>query len=95
MTDEHISRDREIGRLEGRVGAIERELREDREANKAFYQEVRLALAEIKQTLHESALEDATRHGRFKGGWAVLSAIGAALVAIGGLAINGLKALFS
>jgi hypothetical protein len=95
MSDEFVSGERAFGRLEGRVSAIERELRDDREANKKFFDEMRTDLADIKKTLHESALADANRTGLVKGGWAVAVAVATSLIAIGGLAITGLKSLFN
>jgi len=92
--DDTISSERAFGRLEGRVSAIERELRDDRAANKQFFDEMRADLADIKKTLHESAIADANRTGLVKGGWAVVVTVASALIAIGGLAITGLKSLF-
>lgn len=95
MSEDIISYERSLGRLEGRVGAMERELRDDRAANKLVFDEMKATLADIQKTLHDSALVDASRTGHFKGGWAVLSAIGAALASLIGLAAVGLKALFT
>lgn len=76
---------RDLGRLEGRIGALEGRVAESDRRNEAAFAALQESLDAINQKLTESALVDASRVGNFKGAWWVLSALLAASSTIGGI----------
>lgn len=83
MPDNDIHRD--LGRLEGRIGALESRVAESDRRSEAAFAALQEGLDAINKKLAEAALVDAGRVGNFKGAWWVLSALLAASSTIGGV----------
>jgi len=64
---------RDLGRLEGRIGALESRVAESDHRNEAAFAELQKGLDGINEKLSEAALVDASRVGNFKGAWWIIS----------------------
>jgi hypothetical protein len=87
---------RDLGRLEGRIGALESQLAEHRTGMtmaladmrsdmKASMAELKTAVDAINTHITKDDLTDAHRVGAVRGAWAVIALVSASLVTLGGL----------
>jgi len=76
---------RDLGRLEGRIGALESRVAESDRRNEAAFAELQKGLDGINEKLSEAALVDASRVGNVKGAWWIISALLTVAGSIGGV----------
>jgi uncharacterized protein YPO0396 len=102
MAENELHRD--IGRLEGRISALEHQLSEHRTGMtmaladmrndmKAAMAELKVSVDEIKAHIQSDNLTDAQRLGAVKGAWWVIGLVSASLITIGGLVASILRAV--
>lgn len=91
MTD-NTDLPRDLGRLEGRITALESRVAEGDRRNEAAFDELKHTLGEIKTQLSSAALIDASRVGNIKGAWWILTALLSVAGTIGGIVAWLLKA---
>lgn len=82
MADNDLHRD--LGRLEGRITALESRVAESDHRNEAAFESLQEGIDRINARLSEAALIDAGRVGNIKGAWWVLAAMLSAAGTIGG-----------
>lgn len=102
MAENELHRD--IGRLEGRISALEHQLSEHRTGMtmaladmrndmKAAMADLKSAVDEINAHIQADNITDAQRVGAAKGAWWVIGLVAASLVTLGGLAASILRAV--
>lgn len=95
MAENELHRD--IGRLEGRISALEHQLSEHRTGMtmaladmrndmKAAMAELKVSVDEINAHIQKDDIVDAQRVGAVKGAWLVIGLVSASLMTLGGLA---------
>lgn len=93
---------RDMGRLEGRIGALESQLAEHRTGMtmaladmrndmKAAMADLKASVDEINAHIQSDSITDATRVGAVKGAWWVIGLVSASLITLGGLAASILR----
>ena len=66
---------RDLGRLEGRITALEGRVAESDRRNEAAFGSLQEGIDQINERLTQSALIDASRVGNVKGAWWIITAL--------------------